>query len=458
MANTLIPIQTYTLSSTSTSITFSNIPQNYTDLQLVVSARTSYASDYNEQIQIQFNGDTSTSNYFDKIIYSYGTTIGAAARSGNAGPQDFNVAAATATANTFSNNYLYFPNYTNSSAKNFYFDVTVDSLASSTSNYMILDSGYWTGTAAITQIKLNTIQSGSVFAIGSTFTLYGISNGVKATGGTIICAGGYAYHTFTSTGSFLPNQQIKGAEVLAVAGGGGGGGFLGGPGGGGAGGIVYATSQVLNAGNTYTALVGSGGTGQTSSGTYANNGNNSVFSALTANGGGRGSGSGGPLAGTGGSGGGASEDNGTAGGTNQVSGTNYTGYGNIGGLMSGASATRQGGGGGGAGAAGGDAIGSSANAGNGGVGLSTWSSWGSVTGTGQNVSGVYYYAGGGGGGRNQSSGGGTGGYGGGGAGGSNSSGTAGTANTGGGGGAGSRDSYYGAAGGSGLIIVRYPLA
>ena len=98
---------------------------------------------------------------------------------------------------------------------------------------------------------------------------------------------------------------------------------------------------------------------------------------------------------------------------------------------------------------------------NGGIGLTTFTNWGYATSTGQNVSGTFYYAGGGGGGTNTSPST-SGGLGGGGAGGYNNSAgvasTAGTANTGGGGG-GNNSSFSvpGAAGGSGLVIIRYPI-
>jgi hypothetical protein len=57
----------------------------------------------------------------------------------------------------------------------------------------------------------------------------------RATGGTITQSGGYTIHTFTSSGNFVPTQNLT-VEYLVVAGGGGGGVF----GGGGAGG--YRTS------------------------------------------------------------------------------------------------------------------------------------------------------------------------------------------------------------------------
>lgn len=234
------------------------------------------------------------------------------------------------------------------------------------------------------------------------------------------------------------SSAVYDAEYLVVAGGGGGGSM----GGGGAGGYISGTAGVLT-GTSYTVTIGAGGAG--SSTPQGNNGSNSVFNSTTATGGGKGGGATSPyLPGSGGSGGGGTSlDYASAGG----SGT--TGQGNAGGAGQavGSGTNGAGGGGGGANAAGG--AGGSNTGGNGGAGK-TWSD--GVT-----------YAGGGGGGSyilGGTGGSGSGGAGGGGTGGRNGTpGTAGTANTGGGGGAGgytgSGYNQTSAAGGSGVVIIRY---
>ena len=95
--------------------------------------------------------------------------------------------------------------------------------------------------------------------------------------------------------------------------------------------------------------------------------------------------------------------------------------------------------------------------GNGGIGTNSYLSWATITGTG--IGG--YYCGGGGGGISPGTYFADGGAGGGGRGASGDASTnavAGTANTGGGGGGGGGSGSRGQAGGSGLIIVRYPLS
>ena len=238
----------------------------------------------------------------------------------------------------------------------------------------------------------------------------------SGTGGTITTSGDYKIHTFTSSGTFTPNMAGT-VEYLVIAGGGGAG--RNGGGGGGAGGYLTATGFSVAA-NSLTVTVGAGGAQNV-------DGANSVFSSITATGGGKGAGLGGST--SGGSGGGGGRDSVGAG-----SGT--SGPGNAGGVGLFTDPAYGGGGGGGAGAAG--TNGTATAAGVGGVGLAS-----SINGT------SVYRAGGGGGGTYNGTGAGAAGNGGGGTGGS-----AGTANTGGGGGANTANGA-GGAGGSGIVIVRY---
>jgi len=243
--------------------------------------------------------------------------------------------------------------------------------------------------------------------------------------------------TYGTNGFYLSmNQTVEayGADYLVVAGGGGGGGRYY-SGGGGAGGYLTGTTN-LAIGSTYTVTVGAGGSGGAGDSVAGSNGQNSVFSNLTAIGGG-GGGSYNSAARTGlvgGSGGGNSGYDTGAGGA----GT--SGQGNAGG----SGATYGAGGGGGAGAIGSN--GTTLHGGNGGVGLSN-----SITGT------AIFYAGGGGGSAHD----GTLGSGGNGGGGNGAQSgvapTAGTANTGGGGG-GSHNVNPAGNGGSGIVILRVPTA
>jgi hypothetical protein len=225
---------------------------------------------------------------------------------------------------------------------------------------------------------------------------------------------------------------VTSVEVLVVAGGGGGQ-----TGGGGAGGVIYNTSFSVTPSSSYTVTVGAGGAPGV-------NGSNSVFSSLTAIGGGYGASS--SAVGNGGSGGGGyygrrsdglvfgpmSNGTGTAG--QGFAGGNYTATGNPP-----SSSYAVGGGGGGAGGPG--ITNNSWTGGNGGPGIAI-----SITGF------PTYYAGGGGGQAGYSATGGLAGIGGGGnAYGSTGGGVASTGvdGLGGGGGGGSER------GGSGVVILKY---
>ena len=236
-------------------------------------------------------------------------------------------------------------------------------------------------------------------------------------------------------------------EALVVAGGGGGGSQTGGNFeggcGGGAGGLVETTKLVAS-GSSYTVTVGAGGAfSNINSNIQGSNGFNSVFSNITAIGGGVGGGNNNDGGGSaGGSGGGSPNWGNQAGGAALQPTSASGGYGNAGGrhpeqIRVGGS-SGGGGGGGGAGSAGADVT-------------STWVGASGGSGRASSITGasVTYAGGGGGYGRDGS---GAGGSGGGGAGGT--TGTSGTPNTGGGGG-GSQNGNSGA-GGSGVVIIAYP--
>ena len=272
-------------------------------------------------------------------------------------------------------------------------------------------------------------------------------------------------------------------EYLVVAGGGGASSNRG-NGGGGAGGLRTAfgstsgggasaeTAPLLATGTNYTVTVGAGGTAAAGHTSGGGNGSDSVFSTITSIGGG-----GGPDGNVGnlnGNNGGSGSGGGSASTTKKLPGAGTSGQGYAGGVYSATGPNDEaGGGGGGAGGAGaaGYTNGGNAWAGDGGVGLAVnilTPANGNTASVGEVDSSNLYFAGGGGGGffdYNASipaTRGGAGGLGGGGNGGGGPTGItynaeAGTANTGGGaGGVGANVTSAGKAGGSGVVILRYP--
>ncbi len=164
-----MPLQLYKIASndltaTTASVTFSSIPQGYTDLKIVVSARTT-SSNTVEGSTITFNG---SSTYSTRFLQGDGG-------SATSGTQTilnallFN--AATSTANTFGNSEMYIPNYTGSNQKSVSGDGVNENNA--TQAFAGMFAGLSTLTSAITTITIAGNASGS-FVAGSTFTLYGI--------------------------------------------------------------------------------------------------------------------------------------------------------------------------------------------------------------------------------------------------------------------------------------------
>ena len=445
---TMVKIETVTVGSGGqASIEFTNIPQTYTDLKLVLSGRSTFSYYYG---QVYFNN--STTGYSRRSLGGDGSAPFSGSFSNE---YTLVVSRSNETASTFGNMEIYIPNYSSTSTnKSFSVDGVTEN--NGTTAYAVMFAALWSNTAAITSIKLDP-DSGD-FAQYSTATLYGISrttSQIKATGGMVYDDANYVYHLFTSSGTFTPSSNLT-CEYLVVAGGGGGGSGIQSVdigGGGGAGGFRNG-SMSLTANTGYTVTVGAGGTANSV-------GSNSVFSTITSNGGGNGGGNNSTAnGGSGGSGGGGrggspTPSNGGAGNTP----TATPSQGNNGGNGTSAASGYGGGGGGGATAVG--ANGTSTTGGNGGNGDSSYSTWATVTLTGSN--GVY--AGGGGGGIGNYgtvTGPGTGGTGGGGDGGRRQPSVVapgnGVANSGGGGGGGGSDqngSQTGGSGGSGVVIVRY---
>ena len=428
------------------SVTFSNIPQTYTDLKVVISVRTTNTL-YGETIRIKPNGLSTNGSAI--ILRGYGS--GTSSYTYSSVLATNNSLGNGATANTFASIEVYCPNYTSSNYKSFSADSVSEN--NDTNGRDELTSSLWSSTAAITSLVFDNDASYG-FTEYSTFYLYGISNSTTtqnetvpyASGGDIITNDGtYWYHTFLYSGTFTPLKNLT-CDYLVVAGGAGGGRNVGG--GGGAGGLRSSVSPTggggtaesvlsLIANTAYTAQIGAGGAGTTSGTSAGINGGNSIFGSITSTGGGGGSGAG-YVPENGGSGGGAGGAQIRSGGT----GTANQGY--AGGSVA---DNTGGGGGGGAGGTGSSTSINNQNGANGGSGVVNLISGSSVT-----------YASGGGGGAFQSSTGGTGGTGAGNGGGSGASGTNATANTGSGGGGGAwinQGTGAGGNGSSGIIIVRY---
>lgn len=155
------------------SVTFSSIPQTYTDLKLVYSTRLSNNNTVTwYDLFLRFNG--TTSGYAGIYVYN------GAANSPTSGPDGTDAiylrpTSNLATANVFANGEAYISNYTSSNYKS----VVVDNVTENNGSqaFVGLTASLWSNTAAITSITLipNSVVSATIDA-NSTFTLYGIKN------------------------------------------------------------------------------------------------------------------------------------------------------------------------------------------------------------------------------------------------------------------------------------------
>lgn len=169
MALQLFKIASTTVESPIASIDFTSIPSGYTDLLVKLSTRSNQASgpDY---VYLQFNSNTSTSNYQGIFLRGNGSTV---ASSSNTAEGKIRAAITTTsgeTASTFSNCEIYIPNYTSSNNKSTSSDWVPENNATAT--FMGITAGLWTQTSAITSIQLSL--SSNSFVANSTATLYGI--------------------------------------------------------------------------------------------------------------------------------------------------------------------------------------------------------------------------------------------------------------------------------------------
>ena len=171
MATTCKLIAKTTLGSSASSIEFTSIPGTYTDLLIAVSLRTDRA-EFADSIKLTFNGVTTTT-YSSRFLYGSGST----ATSGSESSVAYIVLSqlsdgGSATANTFGNGEIYIPNYAGSTSKS----VSSSSVSenNATSAFMGVSAGLWTGTDAITSVKL-VPYTGPNWVSGSTAYLYGIT-------------------------------------------------------------------------------------------------------------------------------------------------------------------------------------------------------------------------------------------------------------------------------------------
>lgn len=167
MANTFIKISSVTVGSGgAATISFTSIPQTYTDLKLVISARSTRATNADDMI---LTLNSSTANFTGKYLNGNGSNGNTGTFLRFAGT----IPGTSSSASVFGNGELYIPNYASSNFKSY----RVDSVSENNGveAYQMMIAGLWSDTAAITSVGLSS-NNGANFAEYSTATLYGIKS------------------------------------------------------------------------------------------------------------------------------------------------------------------------------------------------------------------------------------------------------------------------------------------
>ena len=151
------PIASITLGAATASVTFSAIPQTYTDLVIVMFSDQTASS----ISRMEFNNDTAT-NYSATFIAGDISNTATSNRASNA-----NSTAITYTSANEQISIIHLMNYSNTTTNKTNLSKRNDALGN-----VILNVGLWRSTAAITSVKLSSTSS--TFTSNSTFNLYGI--------------------------------------------------------------------------------------------------------------------------------------------------------------------------------------------------------------------------------------------------------------------------------------------
>jgi hypothetical protein len=166
-------ISTTTVTSAVATVTLSNIPQTYTDLLLLVSARNTNSGNVNYLSASPNNSPGTISTYYLFWNYNTGGALNASNTNDPGLPFGFTPQDSIA-ANNFGLISFYFPNYTSSSEK----AVSVESVMSTTASkavnnlYMGFLGFQCSTTSAITSLTCPAFSGNH--AVNTTFSLYGI--------------------------------------------------------------------------------------------------------------------------------------------------------------------------------------------------------------------------------------------------------------------------------------------
>lgn len=173
MPSTYEPIATQTLSSAATTVTFSSISGFYTDLVIICSMQSTSAANTDTRYWLRFNNDSAT-NYSTTYLLGNGTSASSTRDSNRSQVDNLTTISTTPEFTLATYNVL---NYSNATT----YKTTLQRAGQLNNNTGVGGTGsfmgtavsLWRSTAAINRVDVVCAVNGQ-FAIGSSFTIYGI--------------------------------------------------------------------------------------------------------------------------------------------------------------------------------------------------------------------------------------------------------------------------------------------
>jgi hypothetical protein len=169
MPSTYTPIATTTLATVEQTVTFNSFA-GYTDLMIVGAVKNTGGSPYVVSWGgIRFNGDTTGTNYSTTDMGGFNGPIPGAGSSRSVGNAQASINAFRSDNNYFGTFTVHIPNYATTTTYK-----QAIGISAGTINFAFQGVGLWKNTAAITSLTFVAEDVSAKFAIGTTFTLYGI--------------------------------------------------------------------------------------------------------------------------------------------------------------------------------------------------------------------------------------------------------------------------------------------
>lgn len=165
-------IQTVTVNPAVAYVEFTTIPATFKNLQIRFVAKTASSSVGSSATRIEYNGDTTTANYFSNYLMFLGSPSSTRYANFNAGPNYGTWVANNGgvQANSFGFGVVDIYDYTNTNK--YTSSLNSSGLADNSHTQFHHSAATWQNTALVTSLRLTAYDG--YFVAGSIFALYGI--------------------------------------------------------------------------------------------------------------------------------------------------------------------------------------------------------------------------------------------------------------------------------------------